>query len=120
VEGDLLVPRLRIRADDDLPVRHLGQHPQPCCNVSSTMPLDTPGRNGSPRSVAGIARIQKMTFTSGEAWMSIDVAAANVPDTRPIRALLHELATNGCMRLSLRNGRSPLRAAVAGPDATGR
>ena len=52
--------------------------PQPWPSVSATIPCDPCGRNGSPRSSAGMARSQKIPLTIGEAWISICFAAANV------------------------------------------
>ena len=70
VEGHLLVPGLGVGADQDLPVRDLGQDPEAEGQRLLEKPARASGREGWPRSIAGTARSQKMALTMGEACRS--------------------------------------------------
>ena len=62
------------------------------------MPLDPCGRNGSPRSSAGIARSQKIALAIGEACRSVSLAAAKVTVAGARTSIWWYLSTSGSGR----------------------
>jgi hypothetical protein len=95
VEGDVLMPWLGEGTDHKPSPWLLRQDAQPCARVSSTRPRDAPCRNGSPCSMVGIARSQKMSFTTGDCIRSMSRATANVTDADAPKFMGWSSSTSG-------------------------